>query len=136
MYHSRHNTSAFLLVKVVALHRVRLARTCLPVGHDGAVKTLQDVVEDGLSHFFEHFFLGGIHLKNTVEHEADLLCLHVLDDELSVFMGPVEFGGVVGQLFGVVGSEPAKYLNIALDLLLHYNQYMQQSEPSFFFLYI
>ena len=101
---------------------MRLSRASLSVGHDSTMKSLQNVIEDWLANLFEDFFLSGIHLEYTIEHEADFFSLNIFDYELSVLVGAVKPCRIVSQLFRVVGSKSTEHFYIALDLLLHYNQ--------------
>lgn len=54
---------------VLALDRVSLSGSCLTIGKNGAVVTLETEVNDGLSEFQEHLFLSDVLTSDEVKCE-------------------------------------------------------------------
>lgn len=94
VYHTRHDPTVVLLVEVVPLHCVRFAGAGLSVGHDGAVETLDDVVEDWSGYLIKDFILSGVHVEHFVVHEGHLACSDVFDEELRVVVDVVQAAGI------------------------------------------
>lgn len=101
------------------MHRVSFPRTGLSVGHYGAVKPVQNVVEYWTADLIENFFLGAFHVEHAVIHERHFFGSGITDDELGSFVDAVEPSGVGSHFLAVEGSKPAEHLDVALSLLIH-----------------
>jgi hypothetical protein len=60
---------AGLVFRIHSLYGKGLARTCLPIGEESTVITLQTRVDDWLSYLFEHCHLGDVFTGNEVKGE-------------------------------------------------------------------
>jgi hypothetical protein len=64
------DTLSDFVVHVATHHRVRLSRSCLTIGEDCSVVSIQDVVDGGTDGVIEDIGLPGVHVENAIEGEG------------------------------------------------------------------
>ena len=72
LHDTRNDTPPVLVIDVGSHHGVRLARTRLAIGKDGAVVTVEDVVDGGPDGEVENVELFARHVEHTIEGERAL----------------------------------------------------------------
>ena len=63
-----HNT----LVIVVSIHRVGLARPCLPIYKQGAIVAFESIVDQTFAHFLKNFIVLDLCCENMVEDKSPI----------------------------------------------------------------
>jgi len=51
---------------------MRFSRTGLSICHDGAIESIEDIVENWISDIFEDLLLSAVHIEDMIEHEGDV----------------------------------------------------------------
>lgn len=75
---TRDHTLASIVVDVASHHSIRLARSSLPVGEDGAVVSIENIVDGRADRVIEYINLARAHIEDSIEGEGPggLLGLH------------------------------------------------------------
>ena len=71
--HARNDALLFDVFNIRACHSVSLARRCLSVSKDSAIKAVKDRIDDRLRGDVIDLFLIRLHIENSVEGEVCVL---------------------------------------------------------------
>jgi hypothetical protein len=59
--------------------------TRLPIGHNGSIESVENIIQDRLSDLLVYLLLSAIHVKYVIVHEGDFLRFIVFYYELGSF---------------------------------------------------
>jgi hypothetical protein len=70
------------------------SRASLPIGHNGAMESVKDVIKYRQAYLFEYFLLDAICIKNVIIHEGYFLRFDIFDDQLRSFADAMQNCGI------------------------------------------
>lgn len=101
------------IVDVMALHRMSFARTCLTIGHDSTIKSIQDVIEDRHANIVIDLLLRCFAIEEIIKHERYLLVsIRIFNDELLVGSNSMYFLRGVLEFLLIKRTKAAEHFDI------------------------